>query len=103
MTPCPTGLAGSVPATKHQQVLVVGADTTAVRLVEELVRAGEQLVVLAHGQPDPDVVADLEALGATVITASPRYASATCAGPGSSRPDRWSSSVTTTSGRSGSR
>ena len=54
-------------------MLVIGADTTAVRLVEELVRAGEQLVVLAYGQPDPDVITELEALGATVtICASVR-------------------------------
>ncbi len=65
-----SGLAASVPATNHPPVLVIGADTTAVRLTEELVRAGEQLVVLAHGRPDPDVVVELEALGATVIPAA---------------------------------
>ncbi len=33
----------------RQHVVVVGADSTSVRLVEELSRAGEQLLVLAHG------------------------------------------------------
>ena len=41
----------SAGSAARQQVLVVGADTTTVRLVEELVRAGEQLVALAHGSP----------------------------------------------------
>ena len=48
----------------RQPVVVVGADTTAVRLVEELVRAGEHLVVVAHGQLDTGVVTRLERLGA---------------------------------------
>lgn len=54
----------------RQHVVVVGADTLSVRLVEELVRAGEQLVVIAFGEEDPDIVDDLTRLGARVITAT---------------------------------
>jgi Trk K+ transport system NAD-binding subunit len=57
-------------ASPPQRVVVVGATTTSVRLVEELVRAGERLVVIAHGSIDPDIVADLAELGAEVITAN---------------------------------
>jgi Trk K+ transport system NAD-binding subunit len=53
----------------RQHVVVVGADTTCVRLVEELVRAGEQLVVIAAGERGRDNLDDLRELGATVITA----------------------------------
>jgi Trk K+ transport system NAD-binding subunit len=52
----------------RQHVVVVGADTTCVRLVEELVRAGEQLVVIAPGERGRDNLDDLRELGATVIT-----------------------------------
>ena len=38
----------------RQHVVVIGADTTSVRLVEELTRGGEQVLVLAHGVPDLD-------------------------------------------------
>ena len=55
-------------AARH--VVVVGADTTCVRLVEELVRAGEQLVVIAHGPRGQEAVEDLSSLGATVLTTS---------------------------------
>ncbi len=65
-----TGLAPSASSAARQQVLVIGADTTTVRLVEELARAGEQLVVLAYGLIDPDVVAEIQALGGEVITTS---------------------------------
>ena len=54
----------------RQHIVVIGADTTTVRLVEELVRGGEQLVVLAHGQPDSDIVAEVQSLGGTVIVAN---------------------------------
>jgi len=60
-------MAARSPSARRQHVLVVGADTTSVRLVEELVRAGEQLVVVAHGHPDPGVVAHLKRLGAEVV------------------------------------
>jgi hypothetical protein len=53
----------------RQHVVVVGADTTCVRLVEELVRAGEQLVVIAPGERGRDNIDDLRELGATVIAA----------------------------------
>ena len=71
-----TGLVPSAGSMARQQVLIVGADTTTVRLVEELARAGEQLVVLAHGLPDQDVLADISALGTELITASSPSASA---------------------------
>jgi Trk K+ transport system NAD-binding subunit len=51
----------------RQHVVVVGADTTCVRLVEELVRAGEQLVVIAPGERGRANVEDLRELGATVL------------------------------------
>ena len=51
----------------RQHVVVVGADTTTVRLVEELARGGEQLVVLAHGLVDEDAVSDIAGFGAQVI------------------------------------
>jgi hypothetical protein len=41
-----------------------------VALVEELVRGGEQLVVRAHGQPDSDVVAEIQARGGAVLMAN---------------------------------
>ena len=53
----------------RQHVVVVGADTTCVRLVEELVRAGEQLVVIAPGERGRANLDDLRELGATVLTA----------------------------------
>ena len=71
-----TGLAPSASSAARQQVLVIGADTTTVRLVEELARAGEQLVVLAYGLIDPDVVAEIQALGGEVITTSSVHESA---------------------------
>ena len=49
-------------------IVVVGGDTTTVRLVEELSRAGEQLVVLADARADPDVLDEAAALGARVLT-----------------------------------
>jgi hypothetical protein len=51
-------------------VVVVGADTTAVRLAEELVRSGEQLVVIAHGENPRGAIVDIEALGCQMIIAS---------------------------------
>jgi len=51
-------------------VVVVGADTTTVRLAEELVRSGEQLVVIAHGENPRGAIADIEALGCQMIIAS---------------------------------
>lgn len=51
---------GAVLGAFGQHILVVGADTTSVRLVEELVRAGEYLVVLAHGDVDRDCVEDIQ-------------------------------------------
>ena len=41
---------GTAQHAPRQHVVVVGADTTTVRLAEELVRSGEQLVVIAHGE-----------------------------------------------------
>ena len=59
---------GTVQTPLQQHVVVVGADTTTVRLVEELVRSGEQLVVIAHGESQRGAIADIEALGCLVIT-----------------------------------
>jgi len=53
----------------RQHVIVVGAYSTSVRLVEELSRAGEQLLVLAHGDVTSDVVTEVQALGGHVIMA----------------------------------
>lgn len=61
---------GTVQTPLQQHVVVVGADTTTVRLVEELVRSGEQLVVIAHGESPRGAIADIEALGCLVITAA---------------------------------
>ena len=61
---------GTVQTPLQQHVVVVGADTTTVRLVEELARSGELLVVIAHGESPRGVIADIEALGCLVITAT---------------------------------
>lgn len=50
-------------------VVVVGSDTITVRLAEELERAGEQTVIVISGPEDPDLVDELEAIGADVISA----------------------------------
>lgn len=60
------------PTAPSQHIVVVGADTTAVRLVEELVRGGEQLVVLAHGPLDSDAVVEIQSLGAEVVVVQHR-------------------------------
>ena len=44
---------GTAQHALRQHVVVVGADPTTVRLAEELVRSGEQLVVIAHGENPP--------------------------------------------------
>lgn len=56
----------------RSHLVVLGADTTAVRLVEELARAGEEVVVLAAGSDDPGAVADVRAAGGRVISAPHR-------------------------------
>ena len=97
-----TGLAPSASSAARQQVLVIGADTTTVRLVEELARAGEQLVVLAYGLIDPDVLAEIQTPGGEVITTSSVPETA-LRSAGSSGPRRPPSSATTTCWPSGSR
>lgn len=62
------GPAAAAPTDLRDHVVVVGADTTGVRLVEELVRAGEQLVVLAHGEVDVNAAADIRSAGALLMT-----------------------------------
>jgi voltage-gated potassium channel Kch len=62
------GASSSAPLRQH--IVVIGADTTCVRLVEELTRAGELLVVLAPGERGREVAEDLTAFGARVITTS---------------------------------
>lgn len=61
---------GTAQHAPGQHVVVVGADTTTVRLAEELVRSGEQLVVIAHGENPRGAIADIEALGCQMIIAS---------------------------------
>ena len=61
---------GTAQHAPRQHVVVVGADTTTVRLAEELVRSGEQLVVIAHGENSRGAIADIEALGCQMIIAS---------------------------------
>ena len=57
---------GDIPG-RTGHIVVVGTQSTAVRLVEELERAGEEAVVLARPEADPDTVAELESLGAEVV------------------------------------
>ena len=45
----------------RHHVVVVGADSTSVRLVEELARAGEQLVVVATSRSVGAVTAEIQA------------------------------------------
>ena len=52
---------GEGTASLRQHVVVVGADSTSVRLVEELIRAGEQLVVVAPSRSIGAVTAAREA------------------------------------------
>jgi Trk K+ transport system NAD-binding subunit len=61
---------GTAQHAPRQHVVVVGADATTVRLAEELVRSGEQLVVVAHGENPRGAIADIEALGCQMIIAS---------------------------------
>ena len=49
------------------QIVVIGATTTALRLVEELEKSGERVLVVMPGQPDPGVAHDLTASGAEVV------------------------------------
>ena len=53
----------------RHHVVVVGADSTSVRLVEELTRAGEQLVVLAPSRSIGAVTAEIQALGGRLLVA----------------------------------
>ncbi|MDN5725966.1 MAG: NAD-binding protein [Propionibacteriales bacterium] len=54
-----------IRATGH--IVVIGANSTAQRLVEELERAGEHVVMIIDPDTDPDVVADLRLRGAEVV------------------------------------
>ena len=47
--------------------MVVGADNTTVRLVEELTRAGEQLVVVVSHSAPVDVTSEIETLGGQLM------------------------------------
>ena len=60
--------AGLTPAAPSAHVVVVGSDSTTVRLVEELVRAGEQLVVLALHGASAAVTSEITALGGQLLT-----------------------------------
>lgn len=55
------------PPTQH--IVVVGAQSTALRLVEELERAGERVVVVVGPDTDPDTVDDLVGFGAETVVA----------------------------------
>lgn len=57
-------------------IVVVGADTTTVRLVEELVRGGERVVVLAPGTPEGGVMAETKSIGGQVIAVPHRVGEA---------------------------
>lgn len=50
-----------------QHVVVVGSDSTSARLAEELIRAGEDVVMIAPGEMDADVAADLEIVGPHIL------------------------------------
>lgn len=50
-----------------QRIVVIGSDSTSVRLAEELTRAGEQVALLADGSLDPASVTDLRELGTEVV------------------------------------
>ena len=56
-------------ATLDQHVVVVGADNTTVRLVEELTRAGEQLVVVTPSSAPVHLTSDIAALGGRLMVA----------------------------------
>lgn len=56
---------GSSP--HHDHVIVIGATTTVVRLVDELERAGEDVVVVTVEPVDPGLVVELNEAGAEVI------------------------------------
>ena len=60
---------GDPTATLRHHVVVVGADSTAVRLVEELARGGEQLVVVAPSRSIGAVTAEIQALGGQLLVA----------------------------------
>ncbi len=60
---------GEGTASLRQHVVVVGADSTSVRLVEELIRAGEQLVVVAPSRSIGAVTAEIQALGGRLLVA----------------------------------
>ncbi|HWJ52942.1 MAG TPA: NAD-binding protein [Propionibacteriaceae bacterium] len=60
---------GEGTASLRQHVVVVGADSTSVRLVEELIRAGEQLLVVAPSRSIGAVTAEIQALGGRLLVA----------------------------------
>jgi Trk K+ transport system NAD-binding subunit len=60
---------GDPTASLSHHVVVVGADSTTIRLVEELTRAGEQLVVVAPSSSIGAVTAEIQALGAQLLVA----------------------------------
>jgi Trk K+ transport system NAD-binding subunit len=60
---------GDPTATLSHHVVVVGADSTTVRLVEELTRAGEQLVVVAPSGSVGAVTAEIQSLGGRLLVA----------------------------------
>ena len=60
---------GDSSVSLRHHVVVVGADSTSVRLVEELIRGGEQLVVVAPSRSIGAVTAEIQALGGRLLVA----------------------------------
>ena len=58
---------GDPSALPEEHVVVVGADNTTVRLVEELTRSGEELVVVAPRSAPVDVTGEIADLGAHLV------------------------------------
>ncbi|MFC7625838.1 NAD-binding protein [Microlunatus sp. GCM10028923] len=58
----------SVTGLAEDHVVIIGSSSTTIRLAEELERAGERVIVIVHGSATSAVVADLELLGAEVLS-----------------------------------
>lgn len=66
----PVGYLPTQPAPMLQgHIIVIGATTTAVRLVEELRRSGEDVVVVVPGEPDQWVLDDLTEVSPRLVSA----------------------------------
>ncbi len=63
-----TDTSDQASGTAEDHVVIIGSSSTTIRLAEELERAGERVIVIVHGAADPGVVADLELIGAEVMS-----------------------------------